>query len=372
MGLFDSILGSVEKVVMNSAKNLTTINSNTVRNTINRTVTGVENLIPSAIRGIPIVQQTLNTINGSINNSYVKNLSQTLNKIPNVGNVGNLISFASGLFGTQTNAFGSTPTVTLFQCGYRGDVGRNVPEAQLITISAFSEQSSAFGTITGTLQDKFSLNVTSNWESFIPAIASIWDTLSQATIGESFYNPITSRRIWKGTSPLKLTVELYFISITDTQIEVINPCLVLQRMCLPSIGTDIPLPNLPFLNGNSLRLLNPPGPSPFHIDQNGNQTDGKGDQITIDIGGIFKFNSVILKDVTVEYDNKMDVNGLPISAKARIEFETYEILTKERMNSVTYPFPSSTIDGSTMPTPGESSIESSTSIPNTVTSVLTG
>lgn len=228
-------------------------------------------------------------------------------------------------------------TATSFTCGYLGDIDNRIPTNQLITISATSEKE--FGTITGILQKDFSLELNSEWENFMPSIAKELDGAFQAVNAlfgksQSLINPITSRRMWKGTTPLKLKLDFYFSAVNTVDREVIEPCLRLQRLVLPSKGDNFGIGSF------SLPLLTPPGPSPLNPEQ--------GDQIKITIGNFLILEQVIIKSVLVTYDNKLDGDGLPVNATVSLEIETYEILTKEKLSKAMkkeYRTPSALVEG---------------------------
>jgi hypothetical protein len=215
------------------------------------------------------------------------------------------------IFGTNSsniqNVFNKNANIASFSCGYAGDTESLVPGNQLIILSSTSEK--IYGTITGILQKEFILSAKSNWEPFIPSVGKSTELVSQLVIGKSLSNPVSSRRIWAGTTPIKLSLELYFVAIKDAKKEVEEPCNRLQRMILPSFSKGI------------IPLLTPPGPHPVFAEQ--------GDQISIRIGNMLNLNQVIISEVTVRKDNKLDKDGRCLSAVVNLEIETYEILTKE-------------------------------------------
>jgi hypothetical protein len=263
----------------------------------------------------------------TLQNAAISSATFKFNKLVTTAVAGklNLKTIQSIIFGTNTsilqNRFNNpNANIQTFTCGYAGDIESIAPGNQLITLSASSEKS--YGTITGILQKDFIMSVKSNWEPFIPPLQDEINIASQFVGqfigGASLNNPISSRRIWKGTTPLKLSLELYFIAIRDAKKEVEEPCIRLQRLVLPNETEKL---------GGFLPMLTPPGPSPF--DPN------KGDQISIQVGNIIQLDQVVITEVSIRRDNKLTQDGIPISAVATVEIESYEILTKSKLSKAT-------------------------------------
>jgi len=182
-------------------------------------------------------------------------------------------------------------------------------------------------TICGWLQEKFEITTGSNWESvgqlFSDGISKAIDSLSQMTIGRSMVSQIATRRKWNGSDPIQVKMKLKFEAINDVLDEVLRPCMGLQMMTLPRAG-----------RAKGFFVI-PPGPNPYYM-KLGVLTLGveeRGELIDIDIGGGFiHFDKIIMKDVSVVYENRMSAKG-PIGAEATITFETYEMLTKEGLQA---------------------------------------
>ena len=219
--------------------------------------------------------------------------------------------------------------------GYTPDVTGAAPPAYLLKI--FNTRN---WIVKGVMQEGFGITTSSSWDPLVPfGIDKMVNYVSQILSGQSLMSKWMTRRIWTGTKPLTLTIVLRFNAVNNAYQEVVLPCMRLQQMTLPS---------LPFKEGsawNQLPLLHPPGPSPFKgADAFGVRNAisgvvdfvfrGKGDQITIEVGKFLRFPSVIVKAVDVKYDPKFTKNNLPISAVARMTFETYEMLTLEDLEKV--------------------------------------
>lgn len=207
--------------------------------------------------------------------------------------------------------------------GYKGT---DVPEEYIVTI--LSAQSAPGGTgpivVRGILQEEVTIFTGSKWESFIDSIrGNTWGNIAELA-GQAFFNvslqtAVTSRRVWRGTEPLSLTLNLRFEEEYNSNIEVMQACEALQCMVLP--GED----------ENALGLLIPPGPSPF-INGIGLKTRSK-EFISVYIGGALSFVNVIIKSVSVSYQVRMGTDGFFKAAKVSIVFETYEVITKNRLRN---------------------------------------
>jgi len=235
----------------------------------------------------------------------------------------------------------ANPTVvqgTLRTSGYKFvGVGRGTAKAEQIIEIA----SSQIGTVRALLQDEFAMRTESSWDSVIPQEAkdtaefSLAERVIQLVSGGqvSLVNKTTSRRFWKGTAPMALTLSLKFRAETDVKTEVIDACEMLQRMAAPG--------------ETMLGFLAPPGPSPYYtVKDVKNNTDVKSaieamqmvmnrsDKIVIRWGNFLYFSNVIIKTVDVRMHNRIHSSGYPISADVDVMFETFEVTTKEELESI--------------------------------------
>jgi len=176
------------------------------------------------------------------------------------------------------------------------------------------------------LQEKFEFEVSSDWTNVADMgdFGVIGDVFRLGT-GKTLTSTLTSRRKWRGSTPIEMNFKLKFEAEDDVINEVVKPCYSLQALALPSRGASRDW------------LLTPPGPNPFYIDNGfaksvklpgGVQPFGPGEEITISIGGFMVFKSVILKRTHVVFENRMGEAG-PIGASAEIVIQTYEMLTRE-------------------------------------------
>jgi hypothetical protein len=211
------------------------------------------------------------------------------------------------------------------------------------------------------MQDKTSFRVTGEWEPFIPnVVQGVLNQVSQMLFKQALISRYTSRRIWKGTSPISITLNLSFNSINDTYNNVVEPVLRLLQMASPSEAGAL---------SKYLPVLTPPGPSPFQTDDPSQSSTAPstggilgavasdvqkavnavnqqpvvqaarnwlnaGDNIYIAIGSYLFFSNVIVKEVQPTFDTAIDINGYPIRSTVSVTFETYEIPTKETLGPV--------------------------------------
>jgi len=177
------------------------------------------------------------------------------------------------------------------------------------------------------LQEKFVFNVSSEWtdSGVVGGIPAIANDISQILTGQTLLNTLTTRRKWRGSSPVSLQVKLRFEAFEDVKKEVILPCYKLQALTLPDGAKT----------EHGEWFLRPPGPNPFWMPQlnastAGFERFGKGDAISITIGGFIKFVSVVVSSVEITYESRMSKDG-PVGAEAVVNFQTYEMLTKDSL-----------------------------------------
>ncbi len=217
-------------------------------------------------------------------------------------------------------------------CGY--PVGRtDVANGYLIRITSTAMNRNVWAL----LQDNFTTRVESSWAQ--PALGSlISDSLRDiiqagASINVTLGSQFMTRRIWRGSTPLSLQLRMKFEAISDVYKEVVLPCATLQQMALPSKYKGDPSLN----NIAGYFLIVPPGPNPFSgaakdwlYEKFGKLAQSKdGDVITIDIGNFMSYRSVIVRQAEVVWGKKFTREGYPTSAQATINFESFEIYTKE-------------------------------------------
>lgn len=239
---------------------------------------------------------------------------------------------------------------TMSNCGYEPDGNPIAPE-YLIRIISYRNRKA----VTAILQQDLSIRVESKWEPLLPSsVLATANKAAQALTGGrvSIITASTSRRIWQGSSPIQLSINLKFEAIRKAHKEVVEPCQLLQAIALPSNNasyteaSEMELTKSKYAavkEGIGGVFLAPPGPTPFDSkgllsrDTNRNASDvvyglKGGDIIKIEIGQFLSFWNVIVKEATVQYANKFTKEGFPISAIANIVFESYEMMTVETLD----------------------------------------
>jgi len=257
------------------------------------------------------------------------------------------------------------PKSTIFtEYGYKPD-GDGVPPEYLVRITSFRNNC----TVVAVLQENIMTRVESRWEPFIPtSMLATGNLLIQAVTGgrRSLITKATSRRLWMGSTPMVLSLNLKFEAVTSPQLEVVEPCRLLQTMALPSepsgqAGLTDFWTNLKkgveehgLLDPRAydealskLPVLGPPGPTPFttegilNAERSWNELNETeviegmkgGDIIVVDLGKFLSFWNVIVKEVSTVHHIKFDPSGDPISANVNIVFETYEMMTRESLET---------------------------------------
>jgi hypothetical protein len=199
---------------------------------------------------------------------------------------------------------------------------KDIPEAHLVTILDTIDDK-VQTPIYAALQDKVTFLTESKWESFNELDAGrgvdtqIINAVAQV-FRQSLSTRFASRRMWKSTSPVSITLQLKFESVENSWRDVVEPCLRLNKLALPTDGT---------LGIGSVKILNPPGPSPFTVGNN----KFRGEWIDIQVGKYLLFKTVVVETVSVTFNKKLDTDGLPISADVAITFQTYEVITKQTL-----------------------------------------
>ena len=222
--------------------------------------------------------------------------------------------------------------------GYNGDIGWKAPVTQIVTIVSSKDANNPdnINVIRGLLDKPFSLSTSSNWDVFNPVpsqLSGFGDAINAGVQagtgllnGGNTYSSVSiysTRRVWKGSDPLSLTLDINFYAVNDAYKEVLSPCMRLERLALPSYDGLVP-------------FLQPPGPNPFSFNVQSGQATG-GDIIEIYVGTLLYFGSVIVKRCTVTFDNKYDVNGYPLKASVQIDFETFQVATKQDISNMVTP-----------------------------------
>jgi len=205
----------------------------------------------------------------------------------------------------------------------------DIPEELSVLITSKSENASRDDiSVVAILQEQINLSTRSHWDTYNPLgerISEHANAIAQIA-KKSLVTRLSSRRIWKGTEPIRIRLVLKFEAYNKAYDDVVAPNQRLQKMALPSGDGSL----------NEYALLTPPGPYPFELSNpktDGNVIGGIGDNITIFVGKLFTFERVIISEISTTYSNKFDVEGHPVSAETAIDFSTYEIYTKNLLDT---------------------------------------
>lgn len=256
--------------------------------------------------------------------------------------------------------------MAFIEYGYKAD-GKALPLEYLVKVTSVRNQA----TVVSPLQDDIMLGVRSFWSPFLPtSLLRTGNIAVQAATGgrRALVTKATSRRIWTGSSPMRLKLKMRFEAVENSLKEVVEPIRLLCAMALPSEPSsgeeNVPSEAKGLLAGITTELsktaenvatvgglvplLRPPGPSPFALQGVLDLRAGSsmlpsavieglsifdairgGDKIMIELGNFVTFYNVIITEVNNHVPIKFDPNGNPISATISVNFETYEMMTTQ-------------------------------------------
>jgi hypothetical protein len=246
--------------------------------------------------------------------------------------LGNIVSaFGDAATGKQQPTTPTTNGAAQTEVGYtsRTGDGTTIPPEYLVHI-----HSTALGcTVISPMQDKLDFGIQSAWRAMVPNAPDTLESSMQLISGRSLVSTFTSRRIWQGTSPITMNLNLTFEAIDDAYVNVVAPAFALMLMASPTEDNSGPV--LGFLDWLGKKLgqgeigfyLIPPGPDPFHR--------RRGDSISVQFGTAFHFEDVIIYSAKPAWDfSRVDAEGWPARVDVALEIQTYEIMTKDRLSAV--------------------------------------
>jgi len=242
----------------------------------------------------------------------------------------------------------------IVEYGYVVADGKKLPPEYLVRITSYRNQCR----IIGILQEEVKTRVESRWEPLVPtSLLATGNILLQAvTRGKrALVTKATSRRVWMGSTPITISLNLKFQAVKNSFREVVEPCRLLQSIALPSEpGEATDWEGLKTSEtekiteaASKLPALKPPGPTPFTLEgilnaasSNNELTPSKikeglkgGDYIVVEFGRFLTFRNVIVREVAVAHHIKPDPDGNPVSANVNLVFETYEMMTTESLKN---------------------------------------
>jgi hypothetical protein len=176
--------------------------------------------------------------------------------------------------------------------------------------------------IRANLPETFSFGVSAEYNA---DLGSSLEELAQGfgavgrTIGEVFgqvNNFVTVNRVaqqlthqkWKSSSPISFSIPLLFDAVSSAEEDVVAPIRDLMALTLP------------YKEDSEAIFLRPPGPSLVEPDHG---------RISLKIGNMNYFHSVLLKDVSANFSSRFTKSGAPISAECDVTFETVTIPAQE-------------------------------------------
>lgn len=220
------------------------------------------------------------------------------------------------------------------------------------------------------LQGEVSMGVKARWETFVPTdLNNTVNKITSIFAKTVLMTKSMTRRMWMGTDPITITLELRLEAENSAKEDVRQVCLFLQSLILPYLskkgsfsegaksvvntkgaklalagglltgfGLPIALTGVGVAAGakglwdstGGFGLLHPPGPSPIEL---GYQEDMK-EQISIQIGRFLYFDNVIIQECDISVPPKFADDGSPISATFKMTFQTYEIVTRDDLVNI--------------------------------------
>lgn len=251
------------------------------------------------------------------------------------------------VFGSNTDRLTYHRASSFRELGYVKPDGDSVPDEYLIRISSRRHNA----TVVAPIQENITLRVESFWGPATPkSLIQALDQLVQASSGgrASLVTKAASRRMWYGSTPIRMQVRLVFQAIKDPFREVVEPMRVLQCLALPAMALQEE-ESKDWWSGvkQTFPILAPPGPTPFTpegllreasaagrtLDEIG-QKFGAGDEIMVEIGRFLTFSSVVVTSSTSTTPATFGPDGNPVRSEVSVTFETYEMMTVEDLNKV--------------------------------------
>ncbi len=189
------------------------------------------------------------------------------------------------------------------------------------------------------LQEKFEITTEAKWNPL--SIATVMQSFSGELLSLAGLAPVnrwSSRRHYDGTTPLSFTLNLKFAAEQDAEREVLLPIKEIQRMILPYVGD----------RGSGHWFLAAPGPNIYQWKwgkeyfskpeaMSGQSTPGGvGEVVDIKIGKLYYIRKVILQKAVIGVHPVFAEGGMPLVATAAVTFETFEIMTKNALDTDLY------------------------------------
>lgn len=169
-------------------------------------------------------------------------------------------------------------------------------------------QSTAGITIIADMPEQLALTISNSWEPRFSAglneLVGTFDYIARI-VGENIMWQELSRMMWMNTTPIEIPFSLTFDARNSAFDDVFKPMRALELLGLPDLQG-------PFLTA--------PGPSARNPNRN---------RISLFVGRMWYFPSVLITSVTTTYDPHLAADGYPISGQADVTFSTDMVLSKQ-------------------------------------------
>lgn len=168
--------------------------------------------------------------------------------------------------------------------------------------------------IKANLPESFSFGVTSSYQQRLPSdLASVLPGFEK--LGTFFHASRIfqefSHQVWENSSPIQFSLPLLFDAVTDAEEDVITPIRDLMAMALP------------YRENDADAFLKPPGPTLRNPDYG---------RVSMLIGRMCYFHSVLINDVNPAFDTRMSKTGSPISATCDLSVTTINTPSRDDLD----------------------------------------
>lgn len=178
--------------------------------------------------------------------------------------------------------------------------------------------------ISGTLDETFSVRMGSSWDA--PYNKSMRDVIGQSSSGMASRGAAAldmlkniagietrsraaSAQIWVSSDSISFSLPFTFVAMKDARVEVAERVSNLLKLVAPSET----------MGG---LMLSAPGPT-LGGQLAGSVGETSGRKISLFIGNFMMLDNCIITSVDVQFDSRLDKNGVPISAKITVDIQSY-------------------------------------------------
>lgn len=181
------------------------------------------------------------------------------------------------------------------------------------------------------LEEELTINLESNFEPLAQGIDNkvvnaVSGSLRAVTgFGVSGQLQQFGYQVWQNTAPIQMNLNFSFhvgiAGIYNAYTEVYNPIIELCKLPLPRLGSGI----------GEVKTLIPPGPTVLNAFLGSPTLAGinLGQMLSIQVGSMFFFNSIIVTRSEPTFADEYDANGYPIYGKIQLDVRTVMSATVE-------------------------------------------